>query len=90
MPTKKNNESVLWRNYIHSIDNITDVDLVLVDGRFRVACVINSLISHPNAIVLLYDFFDPLHHRHYRRLIEVTDIIERADTFPNLRRKRKK
>lgn len=62
-------------------------DVVLVDGRFRVACLLNTMITNPTAKVLIHDFFDPGHHRAYRVLLEVTDVVDRVDTLAALKRK---
>lgn len=61
-------------------------DLVLVDGRFRVACVLNAFISNPNASVLIHDFFGPdFHHNAYKVLLSVSDLVDRADSLAALR-----
>lgn len=62
-------------------------DVVLVDGRFRVACLLNTFISNPAAKVLIHDFFDPGHHRAYRVLLEVAEVVDRVDTLAALKRK---
>jgi protein O-GlcNAc transferase len=56
-------------------------DLILVDGRFRVACAIMALYF--NAFVLVHDFT----REHYRPILDYYDIVEHADTLAVLRRK---
>ncbi len=52
----------LYSNIVKSL-NISDVDLILIDGRFRVACVlkIHPLITK-NTVVLFDDFNDRTEH----------------------------
>lgn len=49
-----------WHLYHSQIWETTDVglcDLLLVDGRFRVACFLQTLAhAHPSAIILIHDF----------------------------------
>jgi hypothetical protein len=43
-----------WPTY--SDQDLSDPDLVLVDGRFRVACMANVLLRYPTATLLVHDF----------------------------------
>jgi len=77
-----------WYMYSQAISMTgKSYDLVLVDGRFRVACLLNSYISNPEASVLIHDFFDPGHHHAYAALLNVSDVVDRADTLVALRPK---
>ena len=77
-----------WYMYSQAISMTgKSYDLVLVDGRFRVACLLNSFISNPKASVLIHDFFDPGHHHAYAALLTVSDVVDRADTLVALRPK---
>jgi hypothetical protein len=88
IPTDRLRGPKIWRFYSESIFDVHEnVDLVLVDGRFRMACVVNSFIAHPNAKVLLHDLLEPSHYVQYERLLEVADVIERCGTLCSLRRK---
>lgn len=64
-------------------------DLVLIDGRFRVACALVALaMVAPPGVVLMHDFFEgnPM-RRNYPRLLEVADIVERSSNLVRLERK---
>lgn len=63
------------------------IDLILVDGRFRQSCVLNSLLVYPNAEILIHDFYEPSHHRNYKNLQEYAYVLESADTLVHLKRK---
>lgn len=79
-----------WYLYSQAISMTgKEYDLVLVDGRFRVACLLQSFISNPKASVLIHDFFDPTHNHFpvYKALLKVSDIVDRADTLVALRPK---
>jgi protein O-GlcNAc transferase len=64
-------------------------DVVLVDGRFRVACVLNTFLVNPTADVLIHDFVETEyhHHDHYKILLSVADVAERVGTLVKLKRK---
>jgi hypothetical protein len=64
-------------------------DVVLVDGRFRVACVLDTFLVNPAADVLIHDFFETEyhHHDHYKILLSVADVAERVGTLVKLKRK---
>ncbi|MEJ5113083.1 O-linked N-acetylglucosamine transferase, SPINDLY family protein [Erwinia billingiae] len=59
-------------------------DLILVDGRFRVACTLNA-ISHTLAtqhdegqtMIFIHDFWD---RQNYHSVLEFLDVVERVDT----------
>ncbi len=61
-------------------------DVVLVDGRFRVACALSWLLHGGNkdAVVIVHDF---LNRPWYNKILEYFDIVESADTLVVLRRK---
>jgi len=90
-PTQSVHESQgAWYLYSQAIAMIgKEFDLVLVDGRFRVACLLQSFISNPKASVLIHDFFDTQanHHNVYKALLKVSDVVARADTLVVLRPK---
>ena len=77
-----------WHKYSKAISATGEkYDLVLVDGRFRVACLIEAYLSNPQASILVHDFFDPGHHHAYKVLLEVSEVVDRAHTLVALRRK---
>ena len=61
-------------------------DVVLVDGRFRVLCVLQALLSFPTATVLVHDFWD---RPHYHSVLELTDVLDRVDKLVVLKRSAK-
>lgn len=62
----------------------TDVDLVLVDGRFRVACALSSALhTHGKSVpILIHDFSI---RPEYHVVLEYMDIEQQADTLVALR-----
>ncbi|WP_432768251.1 hypothetical protein [Sphingopyxis sp.] len=58
-------------------------DVVLLDGRFRVACALQALIhAKPDTVLLFHDFADrPQYHVVLRHM----EVVERADTLAVLR-----
>jgi hypothetical protein len=60
-------------------------DLVLVDGRFRVACCLQALLhTQPGAKILFHDFWD---RPRYHAVLRYLDCLGRADTLAVLRAK---
>lgn len=61
----------LWPRYCSSVwarianESLPQPDLVLIDGRFRVACLLTTLLmARPGATILFDDYFDrPNYHR---------------------------
>jgi len=79
----------LWADYSTSIVAYKDenVDLVLVDGRFRIACALESWLQFPQATIVMHDFYDPYHILDYVKLLEVFEKVESTDTLISLRMK---
>lgn len=60
-------------------------DAVLIDGRFRVACLLQSIIHcKPDCIFLFHDFND---RPHYHGVLKHADVLARVDTLAVLRAK---
>lgn len=76
----------LYSNIVKSL-NIEDVDLVLIDGRFRAACAlqIHSLISE-NTVVLFDDFNDRIEH--YGIVLDYYDIVHSVGRMLHLQKKK--
>ncbi|MBS0269922.1 MAG: hypothetical protein JSS54_13205 [Proteobacteria bacterium] len=54
-------------------------DLVFVDGRFRVACILTAVLnSRPDAIVMVHDFWN---RPHYHAPLPFLEEIEKAETM---------
>lgn len=70
-----------WQSMPHA-----DFDMVLVDGRFRVACLFQCLLRCPEqTIYFVHDFVG---RPHYLPMLEFTDQIDQADTAVVLRCKK--
>lgn len=70
----------LWPNYSLSVfSKKSEHDLVLVDGRFRIACTLNAILNTPrNCKIIIHDFWiSPEYHK----LLRYLDLLERADTI---------
>lgn len=80
-----------WPNYFLSVwDRLeSSPDVVLIDGRFRTACGLVSLLVCPESTtILMHDFFDALAIRkNYQSLLEYADIIEQQRNLVSLQRK---
>jgi hypothetical protein len=66
-PVDKTPKQPLWMLYpqaIHRCPNPSDFDLVLIDGRFRVACLIQTILAcGPSTKILIHDYMDrPEYH----------------------------
>lgn len=60
-------------------------DAVLVDGRFRVACLLQSVIHcKPDCLLLFHDFFD---RPHYHVALRHVEVLARVDTLAVMRAK---
>jgi hypothetical protein len=61
-------------------------DLVLIDGRFRVACCLNAILhTGPECRILIHDFWP---RKEYHIVLEFLDVMERLNSFASLRRKK--
>ena len=90
-PTKKWGQPVdasmkhLWPNYSTSIFNKNkDYDLVLIDGRFRISCVLNTILNINNIKILIHDFWN---RPRYHIVLQFLNEIERADTLGLFKKK---
>jgi len=66
----------LWRNY--STADVGHPDLILIDGRFRVACGIQCCLKYPDAIIMIHDF---AHRTEYHLLLRFLDVFEATDSL---------
>lgn len=71
-----------YSDAIHLVDK-TMIDMIFIDGRFRVACALKCL-AVPNAYVLIDDF---LNRKHYHIVLDYYDIIEKGKNLVVLKRK---
>ncbi len=75
----------LWPNYALCpyLHGSAKPDLILVDGRFRVACCLAATLQAPAAAVLVHDY---TLRRHYHVLENYFEIEKQVDTLVKLRR----
>ncbi|QDA55906.1 class I SAM-dependent methyltransferase [Thermomonas aquatica] len=77
-----------WPRYYQSVWDdpaALDTDLVLVDGRFRVACALEALARcRPHAVLLFHDFWN---RTPYHPVLAFTDWLGSCDSLAILRRK---
>ena len=74
----------LFPNYSSTIFNEIDtskIDTALVDGRFRVACTLKTILechSNENLTILIHDFWN---REKYHIVLQYLDVVDRADTL---------
>lgn len=76
----------IYSNIILTLDKNIKIDLILIDGRFRVICALkcHSVIQE-SCIILIDDF---LNRDSYHILLNYYDIIEKGDKMVALRKKK--
>ena len=77
----------LWPNYSLSVfSENKNFDLVLVDGRFRVACALNYLLNTPdNCTLMIHDFWNRPEYHIVLRYLEVKDRVDTLGVFSKKR-----
>jgi len=56
---------------------IKDADIVLIDGRFRVACCLSVLLeSHNNPIIIFHDFWNRPQYHVIKKFVNIIDRID--------------
>lgn len=77
---KNESKKHLWPNYSLSVfSKKSKHDLVLVDGRFRVACTLNSILNTPEyCIIIIHDFWN---RPEYHIVVKYLEIIDRVDSL---------
>ena len=74
----------LYENYSSKVFGVVDhqlIDLVLIDGRFRVACTLKSIISlcgNKDVKFAIHDFWN---RDHYHVVLKYLDVLEKTDTL---------
>lgn len=77
-----------WPVYSQAIREVLPrvPDLVLVDGRFRVACVVQVVMTcTDNTIICIHDYTGRLH---YHAVESILELIEKVDTLAVFRRRK--
>lgn len=84
---KDKSKKHLWPNYSLSVFSQESThDLVLVDGRFRVACALNSILNTPDACrIMIHDFWK---RRQYHFLLKYLDLEDGADMLAVFKKKK--
>ena len=78
----KNATNIQKINYSSHITKLSkeeqnSIDLILIDGRFRVACCLKCYdIINDNCLIIFDDFFK---RQHYHIVLEYFDIIEKTE-----------
>ena len=77
----------LWPNYVLCpfLDRDSRYDMVLIDGRFRVACALASCLAGEAVQHILIHDYAP--RPEYHVVEEFADVVERVDTLVVLKRK---
>lgn len=80
---------IAWLNYHQSSWALMpdrSFDFILIDGRFRVACLCQTLLRCENeaALMLVHDFWP---RQQYHVMLDYCDVIERAESSVLLKRK---
>lgn len=84
---KDQSKKHLWPNYSLSVfSGKSDHDLVLVDGRFRVACALSSILNtSENCTIVIHDFWD---RPEYHILLKFLEVRTRARSLGVFDKKR--
>jgi hypothetical protein len=77
--TKKDNFPL----YSEVIDKYENIDVVLVDGRFRLACACKAVINRVQSI-LIHDFTS---RTHYHDILQYVEIVRQTGTLVEVRPK---
>jgi hypothetical protein len=77
----------LFPNYSLSVfSQPNDYDLVLVDGRFRVACTVSTILNtQQTCIIIIHDFWN---RPEYHIVLRYLETLDRVDTLGVFRKKR--
>jgi len=81
-----------WPLYSHALLRTTDEDLlpdtILVDGLFRGACIMASLLyAAEDAVILFHDNIDERSEELHVAVSSVTEVVDSVDKLVVLRRK---
>lgn len=70
----------LWPEYSTAVfREKRKYDLVLIDGRFRVACTLQSLLqTDPGCLIVMHDFWN---REPYHVVLRYLDVVDQADTM---------
>lgn len=73
-----------WPNYSSALNGF-ELDVCIIDGRFRVACALNVLLHQsPNCVIIFDDFWN---RPHYHIVLQYCDVLDRCERIAILRKK---
>jgi protein O-GlcNAc transferase len=78
-PNSKDEDKIAYSNYLRTLSKgeQSNIDLVLIDGRFRVACCLKCFdIIGSNCVIAFDDFLD---RPQYHVVLDYYDIIEKTE-----------
>lgn len=80
-----------WIEYSHAFKNLKpdeckQIDTILVDGRFRVACALNCFEKMNDNAVILFDDFQ--NRKFYHEVLQYFDVVEKAGRMVVLKKKK--
>ena len=86
---KEQKPSLVWLNYHQYIWNnlpASDMDFILIDGRFRIACALQAFLRcREDAVYYVHDFNN---RPPYHVILDYSEVMESVDTSVVLRRKK--
>lgn len=57
---------------------LSQIDTIFIDGRFRVACALNAILHCPKSLIIIHDFFN---RPHYHILLDFLECIDSANNL---------
>jgi len=92
----KNSKYEEWINYSRYLKNMNkeiskEIDFILIDGRFRVASLLNSFeVINDDTFIAFDDFYgsSPPRAQYYHIVLDYFDIIEKGDILVILKKKK--
>ena len=84
----KTNLKNIYLNYCEIINSINDkIDLVLINGRFQIVCLITTFLTRPKARVLFHNYYEMYHNNSSKILEQISNVKERAYAYTRIERK---
>eukprot|EP01083_Nonionella_stella_P084645 234367_1 len=83
----KNKRTYDSRSYVEVMDglDVSRFDMVLIDGRFRVACALRALkYVDEKSFVVIHDFFD---RPHYHVVLKFYEVVQKSKTLAVLKKR---
>lgn len=75
----------VYLNYCEAMNNIKDkIDLVLINGRFQIACLITTFLTQPKARILFHNYYEMSNNNTTKLLEQISYVKERAYTYTRI------